>query len=330
MSRLRRAGGPHTEGVDEIGTHRLLTGLLTEGVAAAILERLDVRADAIRAASQRLFGPPAGVADDQTPPMSTEAVRALDAAACNAAASGSPDTPTEVRTEHLLAVLALDPGSRARRVLNDLGVDIAAIKRELQCHIAVNPTRPARWWKRRPPDQHGCSFCGRTTAAAVGSSNGPAWPSAADVPPSPARSSTAVSPTPDRPAPRWQPKRRAHPPRPGPPPPVPPAVGPKPGRKGRAFRSLDTLLIRHGGRDVLHGSVLALASAKRSRACLRGMGISSKAGHAHRHPGARPDPAPGPLTATIPSHSQSQSCHDSRRAPVRPALATLRGRRRHT
>ena len=194
--------------------------------------------------------------------MSTEAVRALDAAACNAAANGSPDTPTEVRTEHLLAVLAVDPGSRARRVLNDLGVDIAAIKRELQCHIAVNPTRPARWWKRRPPDQHGCSFCGRTTAA--------------------------VSPTPDRPAPRWQSKRRAHPPRPGPPPPVPPAVGPKPGRKGRAFRSLDTLLIRHGGRDVLHGSVLALASAKRSRACLRGMGISSKAGHAHRHPGARP------------------------------------------
>jgi hypothetical protein len=51
----------------------------------------------------------------------------LDVAAHNAAAN-APETATpEVRTEHLLAALALDPGSRARRVLNDLGVDIAAI-----------------------------------------------------------------------------------------------------------------------------------------------------------------------------------------------------------
>src|SRR6266511_190414 len=39
------------DGAVEIGTHHLLAGLLAEGVAAAILERLGVHADALRAAS---------------------------------------------------------------------------------------------------------------------------------------------------------------------------------------------------------------------------------------------------------------------------------------
>jgi hypothetical protein len=171
---LDRAGREaRTDGADEVGTHHLLAGLLAEGVAAAILERVGASAEAIRAASQRLFGPPAGVAGDETPPMSAEAVCALDAAAHSAAANASDSAPPEVRTEHLLAALALDPGSRARRVLNDLGVDIAAVKRELQCYITVNPTRPARWWKRRPPARRSCSFCGRTSPAAAQLVHGP-------------------------------------------------------------------------------------------------------------------------------------------------------------
>jgi ATP-dependent Clp protease ATP-binding subunit ClpA len=149
-------------GADEIGTHHLLAGLLAEGVAAAVLEGVGAHAEQIRTASQGLFGPPAPTRRDRTPPMSTEAICALDAAAQNAAAHSACTTPPEVRPEHLLAVLALDPGSRARRVLNELHVDIAAVKRELQCYIAVSPTRPARWWKRRPPG-HACSFCGRTS-----------------------------------------------------------------------------------------------------------------------------------------------------------------------
>jgi hypothetical protein len=152
------------DGAEEIDTQHLLAGLLAEGVAAAILERLGVHPDGIRAASHRLFGPPDSPGD-QTPRMSAEATCALDAAAHNAAVNASGTTPPELRTEHLLAVLALDPGSRARRVLNDLGVDIAAIKGELQGYITVNPTRPARWWKRRPPAQPGCSFCGQPSPA---------------------------------------------------------------------------------------------------------------------------------------------------------------------
>lgn len=105
--------------------------------------------------------------------MSAEATYALDAASGSAAANDSANTAPEVRTEHLLAVLALDPGSRARRVVNDLEVDIAAIKRELQCYVTLNPTRPARWWKRRPSAEQGCSFCGRTVPTAGQLVNGP-------------------------------------------------------------------------------------------------------------------------------------------------------------
>jgi len=35
-------------------------------------------------------------------------------------------------------------------------------------------------------------------------------------------------------------------------------------RKGRAYRSLDTLLIRQGGKQVLYGGALALAAALRT------------------------------------------------------------------
>jgi ATP-dependent Clp protease ATP-binding subunit ClpA len=108
-----------------------LAGLLEEGVAAAFLENLGITAEAIRDSGRRLFGSPLS-ATDRVPSMSAEAKCALDAAAhiarTNARDSNSGDV---VGTEHLLAVLALDPGSRARRILNDLDVDIAVIKREL-------------------------------------------------------------------------------------------------------------------------------------------------------------------------------------------------------
>jgi len=171
---LNQAGEyARADGAAEIGSQHLLAGLLADGVAAAILERLGLQIPAVRDASHRLFGLPDRPGTD-IPPMSPEATCALDAAAHSAATNTSNRSqPPQVRTEHLLAVLALDPGSHARRVLNDLGVDIAAIKRELQCYITVSPARPARWWKRRPPTQPGCSFCGRTDATPGQLVNGP-------------------------------------------------------------------------------------------------------------------------------------------------------------
>ncbi len=50
------------DGAAEIGTHHQLLGLFHEGVAAAVLEKLGIRADAARAAARELFpgGGPAG------------------------------------------------------------------------------------------------------------------------------------------------------------------------------------------------------------------------------------------------------------------------------
>jgi ATP-dependent Clp protease ATP-binding subunit ClpA len=148
-------------GAEEIDAHHLLTGLLAEGVAAAILERVGVTGEAIREAAHRLFGL-AGPAREDAPPMSQEATDAL-AAAARQAVVASPDSPyPEVRTEHLLSVLVSDPGSRARRVLNGMGTDIAAIKRELDCYVAGGPRRRAGRWKRSPAPGPSCSFCGRS------------------------------------------------------------------------------------------------------------------------------------------------------------------------
>src|SRR5215218_1258489 len=147
-------------GSTEVGTHHLLAGLLAEGVAAAILEQLCVTAEVIRDSGHRLFGPPLQ-ATDLVPPMSAEARSVLDAAVQIARTNASDaDAGEVVGTEHLLAVLALDPGSRARRILNDLNIDVAAIKAELNCYVTLKPRRRRRGGK--VPSDSACSFCGRT------------------------------------------------------------------------------------------------------------------------------------------------------------------------
>ena len=72
--------------------------------------------------------------------------------------------------EHLLGALALDPGSRARRVLGHLGASIPAIKKELECYLS--PERQRRRRRRKAPGHH-CSFCGRGAASGTGMVAGP-------------------------------------------------------------------------------------------------------------------------------------------------------------
>src|SRR6516165_1270222 len=103
------------DGAAEIGTHHQLLGLYQEGVAAAILEKLGVRADDVRQAARLMF-PGGGEPGEQPPPESAEARAAVEGAASLARRAGLP----YVGTEHLLGALALDPGSRARRVLGHL------------------------------------------------------------------------------------------------------------------------------------------------------------------------------------------------------------------
>jgi ATP-dependent Clp protease ATP-binding subunit ClpA len=126
-------------GDDEVGTDHLLIGLMEEGVAAAALERLGVSATAIRDTVDRLFGGRgvgrADASELPAQPLPHSAQTPLSAAATDAMsealALSRSDSCEVLRTEHLLFVLATDPGGRARRVLNALDVQVADVKREL-------------------------------------------------------------------------------------------------------------------------------------------------------------------------------------------------------
>jgi ATP-dependent Clp protease ATP-binding subunit ClpA len=144
------------DGAAEVGTHHLLIGLFHEGVAAAVLEELGVRGDAVRAAARELFpaGGGGGLPGGRPPQESAEAREAIQRAAAIAQQAGRG----EVGTEHLLAALALDPGSRARRVLSHLGVNIAAMKRGLDRYIGPGKRRR----RKRGKADLACSFCGKS------------------------------------------------------------------------------------------------------------------------------------------------------------------------
>jgi len=132
------------DGTTEPGSQHLLLGLFAEGYAANVLDRLGVDHERARAEVRLLFPGPAAPDPDEC----------LAAATTFARECGHD----YVGTEHLLFVLANDLGSRADRVLENLGV-AAAIRRELRC---FERARVLRWKRRRPrPGQCNCSFCGR-------------------------------------------------------------------------------------------------------------------------------------------------------------------------
>ena len=150
------------DGADQVQTQHLLAALLSEGVAAAILEKLGLTAARIRKAGHHLFGPP-GAPSPHTPMLSAEATCALETATHLARANRRDLRQPFVGTEHLLAALTFDTGSRARRVLNELNKAAAAdIKRELACYLDPNP-HERRHRRRKPRNGPACSFCGRTT-----------------------------------------------------------------------------------------------------------------------------------------------------------------------
>src|SRR5262249_53158202 len=105
------------EGASEVGTHHQLIGLFEEGAAAAIMEAIGLRVDAVRQVARELFpaggspgatGAAAVVVEsvDSQPTESAEAQQALTGAADLARRAGL----SYVGTEHLLGALALDPG----------------------------------------------------------------------------------------------------------------------------------------------------------------------------------------------------------------------------
>ncbi|HEU5421169.1 MAG TPA: Clp protease N-terminal domain-containing protein [Streptosporangiaceae bacterium] len=140
------------------GTQHLLLGLMHSGTAASILDRLGVTRDRVREASTRLFEPAlvAGPDGGQRRVVGDgEAEQAVTGAQRIAARRGH----SQFRTEHLLFCVAMDRGSSARRVLNDLGIDPAHVKKELQESIAPVQRRHRRIGKRTATSR-ACSFCG--------------------------------------------------------------------------------------------------------------------------------------------------------------------------
>jgi hypothetical protein len=135
------------------GTQHLLLGLLRVGVAANVLDRLGVTRERVRDAAVRLFEPTGG--DGVRVVGDGEADAAVSSARRFAASRGQ----NLAGTEHLLFMLALDPGSAARRVLNDLGVDPARVKKELN-DVIPPPPRPGRRRGKARGEGRVCSFCG--------------------------------------------------------------------------------------------------------------------------------------------------------------------------
>ena len=141
------------DGAAEVGTHHQLIGLFHEGVAAAVLEKLGVRADAVRVAARELF-PGEGPPGERLPPESAEAREVVQRAAAIAQQAGRD----YVDTEDLLAAVTLGPGSRALRVLGHLGVSVAAMREELDGY--VGPGKQRR--RKRGKIDLACSFCGKS------------------------------------------------------------------------------------------------------------------------------------------------------------------------
>ncbi|MGW3353413.1 Clp protease N-terminal domain-containing protein [Nonomuraea rubra] len=141
------------------GTQHLLLGLLQVGVAAGVLDRLGVTRDKVLQAAARLLRPHE-TGDGTRAVGDGEAYDTVMRARRFAAGRGQ----NLARTEHLLFILATDPGCSARRILDDLGIEAAHIKKELADHIPPPPRPGRRGRKLAKPGraERACSFCGCT------------------------------------------------------------------------------------------------------------------------------------------------------------------------
>lgn len=128
-----------------------LVGLFEDGVGASILERHGLTRDRVAATANELTD---GLGETSETTDAIQARRNLERASSIARRAGHD----YLGTEHLLAAIVLDPGSRARSVLERLNVDIPSIKRELD--QSIKPKRIPRR-RRRHQGAMECAFCGK-------------------------------------------------------------------------------------------------------------------------------------------------------------------------
>src|SRR5215208_7332246 len=111
-----------------IGTEHILLGLLREdeGLAARVLESLDVGVEEVRAQLARIVGEGDEVTSGQIP-FTPRAKKVLDLSLREALSLGH----NYIGTEHLLLGLARENEGVAARILLDFGVDAEAVRNEV-------------------------------------------------------------------------------------------------------------------------------------------------------------------------------------------------------
>ena len=133
-------------GHDYIGTEHLLLGLMREkeGLAARVLDSLDVTAEEARSQIVSVVGQGESAATGQIP-FTPRAKRALELSLREALALGHD----HIGTEHVLLGLVRDEDSVAVRVLESLGADTDVVREEVLHLLSGGAARP-RALERRP------------------------------------------------------------------------------------------------------------------------------------------------------------------------------------
>jgi ATP-dependent Clp protease ATP-binding subunit ClpA len=113
---------------DYIGTEHLLLGLLREeeGIAARVLESLDITVEEVRAQVARIVGKGDEVTTGQIP-FTTRAKKVLELAYRDAISLGH----NHIGTEHILLGLVRENDGVAARILHDFDADAKKIRREV-------------------------------------------------------------------------------------------------------------------------------------------------------------------------------------------------------
>jgi ATP-dependent Clp protease ATP-binding subunit ClpA len=123
-----------------IGTEHLLLGLFREeeGVAASVLESLDITVEEVRAEVARIIGQGDEVATGQIP-FTPRAKKVLELALREALLLGHQD----IGTEHILLGLVRENEGVAARILLDFDADAETVRNEVVAVLRGRPSEPS-------------------------------------------------------------------------------------------------------------------------------------------------------------------------------------------
>ncbi len=135
---------------DAVGTEHLLLGLVSEtgGVAAAVLQQLNVEAEAVRRAVMNRAPPGSDILTVGEMPLTAAGKKSLECAREEAGKLGH----NYIGTEHILMGILRDGGNLAARVLADLGVDLSRVQDVIINLLGGRFMREAKLKKSKTPN----------------------------------------------------------------------------------------------------------------------------------------------------------------------------------